>query len=50
MDYTWGEKYREMNELKDQEFSKMKKDLQEQIDKDRRAHSEKVKELMTEFK
>ena len=24
LDYTWGEKYREMNELKDQEFSKMK--------------------------
>ena len=50
LDYTWGEKYREMNELKDEEFSKMKKDLQEQIDKDRRTHSEKVKELMTEFK
>ena len=39
-----------MSDHKDSEFEKMKRNLQEQIDKDRRSHTDKVKDLVTEFK
>ena len=50
LDYTWGEKYREATETKDAEYAKLKKDLQGLIDSERRAHNEKVKTLVTDFK
>jgi len=50
LDYTWGEKYREMNDVNETGYDKMKRDLQSLLDRERRENGEKVNKMLTEFK
>ena len=50
LDYTWGEKYREMNFVNETGYDKMKRDLQSLLDRERRENGEKVNKMLTEFK
>ena len=50
IDFTWAEKYKEMNEVKDADYAKMKKLLTDNLDKERRGGAEKIKAMMQEFK
>ena len=50
IEFSWAEKYRDMAEVKDEEYSRMKRDLKDQLDKERRTHAEKVKQLLADFK
>ena len=49
LDYSWGEKYRDMNDTNEADFNRMQKDLNQQLDVERRNNAEKIKQLMTDF-
>ena len=50
LDYSWGQKYKEMNQVRESEFDSMKRELEQQLDKEKRNNAEKVKSLLTDFK
>jgi len=50
LDYTWGEKYREMNDVNEKEFDKMQRGLKSLLDRERRENTEKVNKMQSEFK
>lgn len=50
LDYTWGEKYREMNDVNEKEFDKMQRGLKSLLDRERRENTEKVNKMLSEFK
>ena len=49
LDYSWGEKYRDMNDTNEADFNRMQKDLNQQLEVERRNNAEKIKQLMTDF-
>ena len=50
LEYSWGQKYREMVEFKDQEYEKLEKETQQKVTEIKKKSEETVKSLLMDFK